>query len=109
MLTITSNAYARNGSSPHPSIAPRSRPDEATERLGSSLSRRETEVLRWLALGKSGPEIGIILGISTCTVRIHIHHIKRKLDAVNLPHAIYVAFACGLLRPEGGDGARHDT
>jgi len=55
-------------------------------------------VLHWLSLGKSGPEIAIILGISTCTVRIHIQSVKRKLTAVNIPHAVYIAFAVGILR-----------
>jgi DNA-binding CsgD family transcriptional regulator len=64
----------------------------------SCLSSREREVLHWLSLGKSGPEIAIILGISTCTVRIHIQSVKRKLSAVNIPHAVYIAFAVGILR-----------
>ena len=67
-------------------------------RSGNSLSSREREVLHWLALGKSGPEIAIILGISTCTVRIHIQGVKRKLNAVNIPHAVYIAFVVGILR-----------
>lgn len=62
------------------------------------LSSRESEVLHWLAYGKTGPEIAIILGISTCTVRIHIQSVKRKLGAVNIPHAVYVAFARGILK-----------
>jgi DNA-binding CsgD family transcriptional regulator len=62
------------------------------------LSPRENEVLHWLALGKSGLEIGIILGISLCTVRIHIQSAKRKLNAVNIPHFIYLACALGILK-----------
>jgi DNA-binding transcriptional LysR family regulator len=42
--------------------------------------------------------IGIILEISTCTVRIHIQCVKRKLNAVNIPHAVYLAFVLGILR-----------
>lgn len=64
----------------------------------NDLSPREHEVLHWLAHGKSGPEISIILGISLCTVRIHIQSAKRKLNAVNIPHSIYLAFALGILR-----------
>lgn len=63
-----------------------------------SLSRREGEVLSWLAHGKSGPEIAIILGISTCTVRLHIQSTKRKLNASNIPHAVSRGFLLGILR-----------
>src|SRR5262249_41730197 len=69
-----------------------------TASSANCLSSREREVLHWLSLGKSGPEIAIILGISTCTVRIHIQSVKRKLSAVNIPHAVYIAFAVGILR-----------
>ena len=68
------------------------------EDISGSLSPRENEVLHWLAHGKSGPEIAIILGISPCTVRIHIQSAKRKLNAVNIPHFIYLACALGILR-----------
>lgn len=44
------------------------------------LTRREAEVLRWLAIGKTNPEIGIILGISRLTVKTHAAHIFAKLD-----------------------------
>ncbi len=63
----------------------------------SRLTPREVEVLSWLAEGKSGPEIAIILGISTCTVRIHIQSTKRKLNASNIPHAVSQGFLIGIL------------
>ena len=71
---------------------------ECTSRSGFTLSSRESEVLQWLAHGKSGIEIAIILGISTCTVRIHIQSVKRKLNAATIPHAVYLAATTGLLR-----------
>ena len=43
-------------------------------------TRREVEVLRWLAIGKTNPEIGLILGISRLTVKTHVAHIFAKLD-----------------------------
>jgi DNA-binding CsgD family transcriptional regulator len=70
--------------------------EEASVR--NRLSPRENEVLHWLAHGKSGFEIGIILGISPCTVRIHIQSAKRKMNAVNIPHFIYLACALGILK-----------
>jgi DNA-binding CsgD family transcriptional regulator len=44
------------------------------------LTRREADVLRWLTIGKTNPEIGIILGISPLTVKTHVAHIFAKLD-----------------------------
>ena len=43
-------------------------------------TRREAEVLGWLTIGKTNPEIGIILGISRLTVKTHVAHIFAKLD-----------------------------
>jgi len=44
-----------------------------------SLTRREREVLHWVALGKTNPDIGSILGASTRTVQKHMEHILQKL------------------------------
>lgn len=47
------------------------------ETLG--LTCRESEVLRWVAEGKSNPEIGIILDLSPRTVSKHLENIFQKL------------------------------
>ena len=60
------------------------------------LTAREFEVLSWLARGKSGGEISLILGISVPTVRIHIRSTFRKLEAANIPHAVARAFSLGI-------------
>jgi DNA-binding NarL/FixJ family response regulator len=39
------------------------------------LTQRESEILAYVAVGKTNPEIGIILGISPRTVSKHIEHI----------------------------------
>ena len=52
------------------------------------LSARETEILRWVALGKTNPEIGSILGISVFTVKNHVQRILKKLDVTNRTHAV---------------------
>ena len=52
-------------------------PVERLEALG--LSRREAEVLKWVAEGKRNAEIAIILGISQATVQHHVEHIHQKL------------------------------
>jgi len=43
------------------------------------ITPRETEVIRWMAEGKTMPEIGIILGISYATVNTHIRSAKSKV------------------------------
>jgi len=47
------------------------------------LSDRESQVLRWVAQGKTNPEIAMILGLSARTVQTHLDHIYRKLDVQN--------------------------
>jgi DNA-binding CsgD family transcriptional regulator len=43
------------------------------------LARRETEILKWLACGKTDPEIALILNISTRTVNHTLARVYRKL------------------------------
>jgi len=50
-------------------------------RLG--LGARPTEVLYWLAKGKTNKEIGIILGMATETVKAHLKDIYFRLDLEN--------------------------
>jgi DNA-binding CsgD family transcriptional regulator len=47
------------------------------------LTPRETEVLRWLAEGKSNPEIATILGLTAGTVKLHVERILTKLGVEN--------------------------
>ncbi|RMH05152.1 MAG: LuxR family transcriptional regulator [Nitrospirae bacterium] len=56
-------------------------PAELGEAFG--LTRRESEVARWVAHGKSNPEIAIILDISPRTVHKHVEHILAKLGVEN--------------------------
>ena len=46
---------------------------------GPVITPRQSEVLHWLAEGKTSVEIGIILGISRRTVEKHIEHLYAKL------------------------------
>jgi DNA-binding CsgD family transcriptional regulator len=43
------------------------------------LTRREREILAWVAQGKTNGEIGAILWIAPSTVRKHLEHIYPKL------------------------------
>ncbi len=46
-------------------------------------TRREAEILRWLAAGKSDAQIGAILGTSPRTVQKHLQHLYEKLGVEN--------------------------
>ena len=56
------------------------------------LSRREGEVLGWVARGKTNPEIASILGLSPRTVQHHLEAIFRKLDVETRTAAVARAF-----------------
>ena len=68
-------------------------PDSASaqrlERIG--LTPREAEVLLWVAQGKANTDIGVILGMSEKTVKIHMGNILRKLSVENRTAAARLA------------------
>jgi DNA-binding CsgD family transcriptional regulator len=45
----------------------------------ASLTPRETEVLSWIAKGKTNRDVGEILGMSPRTVNKHLEHVFEKL------------------------------
>lgn len=51
----------------------------ASKRAGAELTARESEVLLWVARGKTNRDIGEILGMSPRTVNKHLEHIFEKL------------------------------
>lgn len=59
------------------------RPDDEILRQHFSLTQRESEVLLWLAKGKSNRDIGEILGLSARTVNKHLEQIYVKLGVEN--------------------------
>lgn len=61
----------------------------------ASLTPRETEVLSWLAKGKTNRDIGDILGMSPRTVNKHLEHIFEKLGVET--RAAAAALASGQL------------
>jgi DNA-binding NarL/FixJ family response regulator len=70
----------------------RTKPMSAKNRLGSlGLTARETEVLSWIAQGKTNREIGVILSASTGTICKHVEHILCKLDVKNRTAAAVIA------------------
>jgi LuxR family transcriptional regulator, quorum-sensing system regulator BjaR1 len=62
-----------------------------------ALTARETEVLRWVANGKSAVEIGGILKITKRTVDEHVQTAVRKLGANNRTHAVALALCDGVI------------
>lgn len=56
------------------------------------LTQRESEVLCWVAQGKTNPEIGTILGISPRTVQKHLERIYARLDVENRHAAMRIAW-----------------
>jgi len=61
------------------------------------LSRRELEVLHYLARGRSNKEVGRILYISENTVKGHVKAILTKLEAMGRTEAIAIAASRGLV------------
>lgn len=73
LLSLAAERPADQGSMPPAAIEPASRVQVA------SLTPRETEVLSWLAKGKTNRDIADILGMSHRTVNKHLEHIFEKL------------------------------
>ncbi len=61
------------------------------------LTKREVEILRWTAVGRTACDISEILNISERTVNFHISNAITKLDASNKLAATVKAVTLGLL------------
>jgi DNA-binding NarL/FixJ family response regulator len=66
--------------------------------VAPDLTRRETDVLEALSIGKSNKEIGALFDISEATVKVHMTHILEKLRVSSRTEAINVAVGRGLVR-----------
>jgi DNA-binding CsgD family transcriptional regulator len=64
---------------------------------GAQLTERELEILRWCKDGKTRPEIGEILSISSKTVEYHLGNVMNKLGATNQITAVVIAIQRGLI------------
>jgi len=64
---------------------------QAPEREDRPLTERELEVLGLVAEGRGTREIATTLGLSLATVRNHVQHVLRKLDAHSKLEAVAVA------------------
>ena len=77
-------------------------PTEITLKLAESvahpaLTKRELEVLQYIANGRSNKEIGAILYISEPTVKGHVRSILATLEAIGRAEAIAIARKRGLI------------
>ncbi|WP_172970181.1 LuxR family transcriptional regulator [Erythrobacter sp. THAF29] len=63
-----------------------------------AFSRREREVLIWIARGKSNSDIATILGVSDATVSTYVSRIFRKLGVHNRMAATLMGLKHGLVR-----------
>jgi DNA-binding CsgD family transcriptional regulator len=61
-----------------------------------SLSRRELEVLRWLAAGETNRQIARRLGLSPHTIERHVANLYRKIGARGRADATAYALRNGL-------------
>jgi len=66
------------------------------------VSPRESQVLRWVAAGKSDWAIGQILKISEKTVNFHVENAKRKLGVGTRIQAVVAAMRSGLIDDDPG-------
>lgn len=71
------------------------------------LTRREMEVLRAVAAGKSNKEVGSAFNISEATVKVHVTHILEKLKVSGRTEAINVAARRGLVRLDVAPASQH--
>ncbi len=60
-------------------------------------SPRENEILYWSSMGKTYPEIAIIIGISSRTVKYHMANVTQKLNVTNVRQAIRISVELGLI------------
>jgi len=68
--------------------------------MAAPLTKRETEILTYVAEGNSNKEIARILSISEQTIKNHVSAILRKLNANDRAHAVTLALHRGWISPE---------
>jgi DNA-binding NarL/FixJ family response regulator len=68
---------------------------DSFEKIGQ-LTRREKEILKHIVQGKSSPEIGQLINISSTTVDTHRKNMMRKLDLNKISELISYAYKNGL-------------
>lgn len=80
-----------------PRVASKVLAEVSSPRRSTALSRREREVLKMVADGRSNKQIARALSITERTVKFHITSILNKLGAENRAQAVAIAAQRGLL------------
>ena len=75
------------------------KPDKGSHAEVDSLTKREKEVCRLLALGHTNAEIGKDLGISIRTVQTHRQNITSKLQLKTRAELVAFAIQSGIFTP----------
>jgi DNA-binding NarL/FixJ family response regulator len=68
--------------------------------IAAPLTKRETQILTYVAEGNTNKEIAHILSISEQTIKNHVSAILRKLNANDRAHAVTLALHSGWISPE---------
>ena len=71
--------------------------DEMVMPREMKFSKRELEILKWTAEGKTSAEISMILSISENTVNFHQKNMQKKFSAPNKTQIACYAAAIGLI------------
>jgi DNA-binding CsgD family transcriptional regulator len=66
--------------------------------MSQKLTQRETEVLQWIAAGKTSWEIGVMSGVSEHAINKIINAAMVKLDAVTRTQAVVIAIRDGYIK-----------
>jgi DNA-binding NarL/FixJ family response regulator len=74
-------------------------PEHVVSRLGATLTERELEVLRQVAVGRSNAEIAAALHISDATVKTHVSRVLTKLGIRDRVQAVVFAYENGVVVP----------
>ena len=69
-----------------------------TSNADPALSERESEVLYWIARGKSNADMATILAISEATVDTYIRRLFKKLDVHDRVSAVIVGLSSSLIK-----------
>ena len=91
IVPFLSAAYIRTKLDPGPG-------DRSLPFSNKVLTSRQAEILFWVQQGKSNPEIGDILTISSLTVKNHVQKILRKLNVQNRAQAVGKGLSLNLMK-----------
>jgi len=72
--------------------------NQEVENVVAVLTRREQQILQYIADGNTNKQIAKTLNISEQTIKNHVSAILRKLNANDRAHAVVLAIRNGLIK-----------